>query len=48
MITGVKFLYDVVLYGIILQYGMANSMEGCRMMSRHINTKEDYKAMYFH
>ena len=37
MITGVKltFLYDVVLYGIIVQYGMANSMEGCRMMSTH-------------
>ena len=37
MITGVKLtcsiLYGVVLYGIILQYGMANSMEGCRMTS---------------
>ena len=26
------FFIGVVLYGIILQYGMANSMEGCRTM----------------
>ena len=45
MITGVTiFLYDVVLYGIILQYGMAN------IAWKDVNTftKEHYKAMYFH
>ena len=31
MITGVT--YGVLLYQIILQYGMANSIEGSRMMS---------------
>ena len=48
MITGVNkhvtFPYGAVLYGIFLQYGMANSIEDCRMMSLY----QHYEAMYFH